>query len=81
MALQITMISSIPTYIAAPVAPPWFNNNSASLMATVRRHIGSPLKCDHRALEWEADSIRLMMCEDFVNYYEKIGLATEDVTC
>lgn len=61
MTLQSAMIGSIPSEVAAAVIPPGFIKNPTSLIATVKHHVGLPSEADHRALELEADSIRLTM--------------------
>lgn len=71
MTVQSAMIYSIPAEIAESVMEPRFINNPAALVEAVIRHIGMPSEADHRALEGEADSIRLRMCDYFDDYLAK----------
>lgn len=71
MTLKSAIISPIPTEIGASVMPPGFPHNPSKLITSVQAHIGAPDAADHRALEWEAESIRRTQFEDFDEYYNK----------
>lgn len=59
------MITSIPKDIAVSVMLPGFTKNTACLLDTVKQKVGSMYAADYRALEWETESVRLALSENF----------------